>query len=81
MIIRKSQIITLNVLYYRPDYQNIIQEFILSYDDHVPELVRTHRFLLHWKRNIDAVVKEVLLGINGDRPERLKVADYMFNLD
>ena len=80
MLIRQTQIVTLNIYYYRPDYSSIIQEFAWSFDDHVPELVRMHRFLNHWKNNIDAVVKEVLVGVSGDQPRRLDAVDYLFDL-
>ena len=64
MLIRVTQPVTLQILYYRPDYQHLLQEFMWGFDDLVPELVKTHRFLWHWKHNIQAVVAEVRLSIN-----------------
>lgn len=64
MIIKPPQIVTLNIYYYRPDYQSLIQEFCCSFDDQVPELYRTHKFLWHWKHNIHAVIKEIVMGVN-----------------
>ncbi len=62
-----TQIVTVNVIYYRPDYAHLLQEFVWSTEDQVPELYRVHKFLWHWKHNIHAVIKEIMLGVN-DRP-------------
>lgn len=59
----RKHIVTLNVIYYMPDYEHLLQEFIWTCEDSLPELKRTHGFLLHWKQNIDAVIKEVLMGV------------------
>jgi len=64
MIIEKKQLITIDIFYYRPDYSNILQEFIWQTTDVVPELRRTHKFLNYWHGNINAVVQEVLISIN-----------------
>lgn len=66
MLIRVTKPVTLQILYYRPDYVHVLQEFVWGFDDLVPELERTHRFLWHWKHNISAVVAEIRLGI-GDK--------------
>jgi uncharacterized protein Usg len=59
----KIQPVTLHILYYMPDYRHILQEFVWAYDDQIPDLHRTHKFLWHWKHNIQAVVSEVRLGV------------------
>lgn len=66
MIIRVTKPVTLHILYYPPDYTHVLQEFVWSFDDLVPELHRTHKFLWHWKHNITAVIAEIRMGI-GDR--------------
>jgi len=58
MWIRKH-IVTLDVLYYMPDYSEIVQEFIWQTNDITPELPKVHKFLNYWKNNIEAVIKEV----------------------
>lgn len=63
MLIRSTQPVTLQIIYYRPDYTHLLQEFVWSFDDWVPELERTHKFLWHWKNNVQAVVREINLGI------------------
>ena len=67
MWIANTQIVTVNVIYYRPDYTHLLQEFVWSTEDQVPELYRVQKFLWHWKHNIHAVVKEIMLGVN-NRP-------------
>jgi uncharacterized protein Usg len=67
MWIANTQIVTVNVIYYRPDYTHLLQEFVWSTEDQVPELYKVHKFLWHWKHNIHAVIKEIMLGVN-NRP-------------
>ena len=59
MIIIKNTIVTVNVLYWMPDYQNILQQFIWQTDDVIPEYPRVHKFLNYWYDNIDAVISEI----------------------
>jgi uncharacterized protein Usg len=56
------RLVTVNVLYYLPEYKNIIQEFIWQTNDRVPELVRVHKFLDHWDKNIEATIHEVRIS-------------------
>lgn len=53
---------TIQILYYRPDYQNILQEFVWQTDDYVPEFPRIHKFLWYWKDNIIATVHSIELA-------------------
>tara|TARA_Y100001973_G_C5174482_1_gene321017 strand:+ start:17 stop:256 length:240 start_codon:yes stop_codon:yes gene_type:complete len=59
MIIRKKRIVTVDILYWMPDYNNILQEFVWQTKDVVPEIPRVHRFLDYWHKNIDAVISEI----------------------
>ena len=61
MILIKNTIVTVNVFYWMPDYQNVLQQFIWQTDDVRPEYPRVHKFLNFWHENIDAVISEVLL--------------------
>lgn len=80
MLIRQSQSVTINIIYYRIDYSSILQEFVWNYDDIIPELQRTHKFLWYWKNNIDAVIKDILLGIDGNPMVRLRAVDHFLTL-
>jgi len=81
MLIRSTKIVTVDIFYYLPDHPLILQEFVWSFDDIPPELQRMHKFLNHWKANIDAVVKEVLVGVSGEAPTRMEVVDKIFQLN
>ena len=54
--VRRQHCVTVNVNYWMPDYQNILQEFIWQTDDYVPQLPRVHKFMNFWYKEIDAVV-------------------------
>lgn len=56
------RIATIQIYYYMPDHRSIINEFVWQTEDLVPEFPRIHKFLLHWKNNIDATIKEVNLS-------------------
>ena len=81
MLIRQASVVTLNVYYYRPDYTSLIQEFVWSTNDFVPELLRTQAFLSHWHKNIDAVIKEIALGISGQNKRKIEAVDHLFRLN
>ena len=79
MLIRKKHIVTVDIFYYRPDYQSIIQEFVWQTEDQVPEYYRVHRFLNYWKDNIDAIVKEIFIAVANNRSSYRSV-DHFLNL-
>ncbi len=81
MLIRTKQLVTVDIFYYRPDYTNLIQEFIWQTEDTIPELQRVHRFLDHWHRNIDAVIQEVLLSVNDKRIASYKSVDAFLKIN
>ena len=61
IVIRKKTLVTLNVFYWMPDYENILQQFIWQTMDIKPKYPRIHRFLDYWHNNIDAIVNEVVI--------------------
>ena len=64
MILIRNTIVTINVLYWMPDYNHILQEFIWQTADISPEYPRVHRFLNYWHDNIEAVISEVNIADN-----------------
>ena len=54
-------LITLNVFYWMPDYENILQQFIWQTMDIKPKYPRIQRFMDYWHNNIDAIVNEVVI--------------------
>ena len=69
--VQKQHCVTVNVNYWMPDYQNILQEFIWQTDDYIPQLPRVHNFLNFWHKEIDAVVSEVFGSVHNKREWRM----------
>lgn len=67
LILNRSKLVTVDVLYYLPNY-SIIQEFIWQTEDTIPNIPRVHKFLNYWKDNVDAIIRDVLVtaGIGKD---------------
>jgi uncharacterized protein Usg len=80
MIIIKKEIVTIDIFYYQPDYQSLIQQFIWQTEDQLPQLSRIHRFLWFWKHNIDAVIKEIHLSVNEKGHSSYRGIDDFLNL-
>ena len=55
--------ILLTVVHYMPDFPSVTQEFYWQTEDELPELARIHRFLNHWKSNIEAPIHGVLVSV------------------
>ena len=55
-------LITLNVYYWLPDYENILQQFMWQTMDVKPKYPRVHKFLNYWHNNIDAIINEVQIS-------------------
>lgn len=80
MILRRSPVL-LQIYYYRLDYPSIIQEFTWGYEDIVPELFRTHKFLNHWHKNINAVISKALISINDGHQNNWRSIDSFTKLN
>ena len=61
IVISRKTLVTINVFYWMPDYENILQQFIWQTMDVKPKYPRVHKFLDYWHNNIDAVVSEVVI--------------------
>ena len=61
IIIKRKTLVTLNIFYWMPDYENILQQFVWQTMDVKPKYPRVHKFLDYWHNNIDAVVSEVVI--------------------
>ena len=59
MIIRRKSLVTVDIFYWMPDYENILQQFVWQTKDVVPDIPRVHKFLNYWHNNIDAVISEI----------------------
>ena len=59
IILKRKILVTINVYYWMPDYENILQQFIWQTMDVKPKYPRVHKFLDYWHNNIDAIVNEI----------------------
>lgn len=58
---REATIVTVQVFYYMPDFQSLIGSFVWQTFDHRPSYPRVNRFLDHWRRDIDAIIQDVII--------------------
>lgn len=57
-----KKLITVNILYYRPDYESLLNSFVWQTNDMYPELPRVKKFLQYWEENIEAKIHQVEIG-------------------
>lgn len=79
IIIPKTAVITIDVFYYYPDFPLLIQEFIWSTDDTIPDLPRIRKFLNYWENNLDGVIHHVVLaGLDNLGPKEYRSVNEIF---
>ena len=69
-IVKKKILTTLQVYYYMPDYHNLIQEFILQYNDRQPNFRH---------KEIEAVIESVNLSFI-DNENRTHIKKGIFDI-
>ena len=60
-ILKKWTTASVQVVYYIPDYLNLVNEFIWQTKDRQPDYPRIGEFLDHWDKNIDGPIKEAYI--------------------
>jgi uncharacterized protein Usg len=53
--------VSVNVIYYLPDHQNLLNEFIWTTLDLKPKYPRVKRFLDFWEAEIEGKIKQVII--------------------
>jgi len=61
LLIKRRTLITLNIFYWMPEYENILQQLIWQTMDVKPKYPRVHKFLDHWHNNVDAKLSEIII--------------------
>lgn len=61
IFIDQHHIVMVNVLYYMPDQTHLVNEFSWQTLDIRPKYPRIHKFLDFWRREIDAIIKEITI--------------------
>ena len=62
MVTKGYSLVTVNVIYYLPDYSSLVNEFLWQSLDLRPEYPRIKKFLNFWQNEINAVIKEIQLS-------------------
>ena len=55
----RNDLTTIKVIYYLPDYNHILQEFVFQQYDIVPEYPKLDKFVKFWKINIEARIHRI----------------------
>jgi uncharacterized protein Usg len=73
--LRGERLTTAEVIYYMPDHPALLQSFLWQTLDFPPDFPKVHKFLIFWRREIDAVIHSVTCSAAGlVSPARLEVA-------
>ena len=67
-VFANDKLVTIQVIYYMPDYQQLVNEFVWQTQDTIPKYPRSERFIRFWHTNIDAVIKEAFLLVSNVKP-------------
>lgn len=79
---RGYSLVTVNVIYYIPDHRSLLNEFIWQTLDKKPTYPRVERFLDFWRRDIDAVIKEIILcDSDALKRQEVRTVNEMFRLN
>jgi uncharacterized protein Usg len=76
---RDARLVTVLILYHLPDHRSLLNEFVWQTQDVAPRYPRVGAFLDHWRREIEAVIREVLVGhAEPLQPARIRAAQHHF---
>ena len=78
-IIKKWTTASVQVVYYIPDYLNLVNEFIWQTRDQQPDYPRIEEFLDYWDKNIDGPIKEAF--IHDHEKEKIRVVNRVFKIN
>jgi uncharacterized protein Usg len=77
-----KRLTTAEVLYYIPDYPDLLQTFLWQTLDEAPDFPRIQRFLDFWRREIDAVIHSVAISSAGQiAPARTRSVTFFGKLN
>ena len=55
----ENDLTTIKVIYYLPDYDHILQEFVFQQYDILPEYPKLNKFIRFWRKNIEAKIHRI----------------------
>ena len=77
-----KSLITMDILYYRPDHPKLLQSFTWQTLDQVPQYPRIKQFLDHWRAEIEAIIHSIRLAHQDTvRPPQWRKVDALFTSD
>ncbi len=79
VIIKRWTTASVQVVYYIPDYLELVNEFIWQTQDQLPDYPRITSFLEYWDKNIDGPIKEVYIHDHDE--EKIRVVDRRFKIN
>tara|TARA_B100001559_G_C16486192_1_gene616163 strand:+ start:156 stop:407 length:252 start_codon:yes stop_codon:yes gene_type:complete len=65
IIIKKRTVASVQVIYYMPDYKNILNEFVWQTEDITPEFPRIGKFIKYWDENIEGLIRDIYVYDHG----------------
>lgn len=63
-ILGTERLTTVNVLYFLPEYDSILQQFIWQTLDIPPRYPRVEKFVDYWEREIDAIIQDIIVSVD-----------------
>ena len=78
--LRGERLTTAEVLYYMPDHPMLLQSFLWQTLDFPPDFPKVHKFLIFWRREIDAVLKEGSFVTDSGEQLTHRVTEYAHQL-
>ena len=63
--LRGLRLATAEILYFLPDYPDLLQSYIWQEYDRIPDFPELHRFLMFWERHLDGKLYSVKLASVG----------------
>lgn len=73
-ILKGYGLATVEIVYFLPDYQNLIQSFIWQTLDKSPDFNRIHKFIHYWNNHIEANIKEIYLSYD----DQIKKSNFQY---
>ena len=71
--LRGQRLTTAEILFYMPDHPALLQSFLWQTLDQAPDFPRIQKFLVFWRREIDAVIHSVQISsVQEIAPGRLR---------
>jgi uncharacterized protein Usg len=74
-------LLTARILYYMPDHQSLLQEFIWQTYDEAPDFPELYKFLRFWREKLDGPIHAVYIAHRGlVSPVDMRLLDAEFPL-